>query len=83
MIAGILLLNQVLQEGKQPLGKRWSLEESKKIQEQYKEKTNNDNNIIDNAYFTEIRDIKGNLKGVKYVKPRSRGKISRAFNSTY
>lgn len=81
MIAGILLLNQVLQEEKQPLGKRWSLEESKKIQEQYKEKTNNDNNIIDNAYFTEIRDIKGNLKGVKYVKSRSRGKISRAFNS--
>ena len=81
MIAGILLLNQVLQEEKQPLGKRWSLEESKKIQEQYKEKTNNDNNIIDNAYFTEIRDIKGNLKGVKYVKSRSRRKISRAFNS--
>lgn len=66
MIAGILLLNQVLQEEKQP----------------HKEKTNNDNNIIDNAYFTEIRDIKGNLKGVKYVKSRSRGKISRAFNST-
>lgn len=52
MIAGMLLLNQVLQEEKQP----------------HKEKTNNDNNIIDNAYFTEIRDIKGNLKGVKYGK---------------
>lgn len=60
MIAGMLLLNQVLQEKKQP----------------HKEKTNNDNNIIDNAYFAEIRDIKGNLKGVKYVKSRSRRKIS-------
>lgn len=64
MIAGMLLLNQVLQEEKQT----------------HKEKTNNDNNITDNAYFTEIRDIKGNLKGVKYVKSRSRRKISRTFN---
>lgn len=61
MIAGILLLNQVLQEEKQP----------------HKEKTNNNNDNIDNAYFTEIRDIKGNLKGVKYVKSRSRRKIIR------
>ena len=49
MIAGMLLLNQVLQEKEQ----------------RHKEKTNNDNNAIDNAYFTEIRDIKGNLKEVK------------------
>ena len=67
MIAGILLLNQVLHK------------EEKQCKETKEE---NNNNIIDNAYFTEIRDIKGNLKGVKYVKSRSRGKISRAFNST-
>lgn len=67
MIAGVLLLNQVLQEEKQP----------------HKAKTNNDNNIIDNAYFTEIRDIKGNLKGVKYVKSRSRGKIIRTSCKSY
>lgn len=67
MIAGVLLLNQVLQEEKQP----------------HKETTNNDNNIIDNAYFTEIRDIKGNLKGVKYVKSRSRRKISRISCKSY
>lgn len=73
MIAGMLLLNQVLQEEKQT---------HKEEKQTHKEKTNNDNNITDNAYFTEIRDIKGNLKGVKYVKSRSRGKISRAFNST-
>ena len=63
MIAGMLLLNQVLH----------------KEEKQHKEtKGKNNNDIIDNAYFTEIRDIKGNLKGVKYVKSRSRGKISRA-----
>ena len=67
MIAGMLLLNQILQEEKQP----------------HKEKINNDNNIIDNAYFTEIRDIKGNLKGVKYVKSRSRGKIIRTSCKSY
>ena len=67
MIAGMLLLNQVLQEEKQP----------------HKQKTNNDNNIIDNAYFTEIRDIKGNLKGVKYVKSRSRRKIIRTSCKSY
>lgn len=67
MIAGMLLLNQVLQEEKQP----------------HKQKTNNDNNIIDNAYFTEIRDIKGNLKGVKYVKSRSRRKISGTSCKSY
>lgn len=60
MIAGMLLLNQVLQEEEKP---------HKEI------KQNSNNNIIDNAYFTEIRDIKGNLKGVKYVKSRSRRKI--------
>ena len=67
MIAGMLLLNQVLQEEKQP----------------HKEKTNNNNDNIDNAYFTEIRDIKGNLKGVKYVKPRSRRKIIRTSCKSY
>ena len=34
--------------------------------EETKKKCNND--IIDNTYFTEIRDKKGNLKGVKYGK---------------
>ena len=57
MIAGMLLLNQVLHKEE---------EQSKQI------KNDNNNEVIDNAYFTEIRDIKGNLKGVKYVKSRSR-----------
>ena len=61
MIAGMLLLNQVLHKEEKP-------------QKQIKQNNNNDN--IDNAYFTEIRDIKGNLKGVKYVKSRSRRKAS-------
>lgn len=65
MIAGMLLLNQVLHK------------EEKQYKET-KEKCNND--IIDNAYFTEIRDIKGNLKGVKYVKSRSRRKISKCIS---
>lgn len=51
MIAGMLLLNQVLHK-------------EEKLHKETKEKNNN--NIIDNAYFTEIRDIKGNLRGVKY-----------------
>jgi hypothetical protein len=67
MIAGMLLLNQVLQEGKP--------------HKETKEKNNN--HIIDNAYFTEIRDIKGNLKGVKYVKSRSRRKISGTSCQSY
>lgn len=62
MIAGMLLLNQVLQKEEK---------QNKQIE------NGNNNKVIDNAYFTEIRDIKGNLKGVKYVKSRSRGKIIR------
>lgn len=56
MIAGMLLLNQVLHI-------------LHKEEKQHKQIQNNNNNkVIDNAYFTEIRDIKGNLKGVKHVK---------------
>lgn len=68
MIAGMLLLNQVLHKEEKP-------------NKETKEKSNKD--IIDNAYFTEIRDIKGNLKGVKYVKPRSRRKISGTSCKSY
>lgn len=50
MIAGMLLLNQVLN----------------KEDKQHKEtKEGNNDNIIDNIYFTEIKDIKGILKGIK------------------
>lgn len=68
MIAGMLLLNQVLH----------------KEEKQHKQiKNDNNNKVTDNAYFTEIRDIKGNLKGVKYVKSRSRGKIIRTSCKSY
>lgn len=53
MIAGMLLLNQVLN----------------KKEKQHKQVINNkDHGTINNTYFTDIRDIKGNLKGVIYVK---------------
>lgn len=51
MIAGMLLLNQVLNK-------------EERIHKEIKQ-SNNNNKVKDNAYFTEIRDIKGNLKGVK------------------